>query len=126
ESSRLFQPSAETISDDPAEKASNWPRIAGYELLSELGRGGMGIVYKARQRALNRVVALKMINDHSAAAGQLDRFRAESQTIARLQHANIVQIYDVGEQDGRPYLALELIEGGSLAQALARAPQPPR
>src|SRR5205823_4780616 len=74
------------------------PRVPGYELLGELGRGGMGIVYKARQAGLNRLVALKMIrNSVGAAPGELDRFRAEAQAVARLQHPNIVQIFEIGE-----------------------------
>ncbi len=100
------------------------PRITGYEILDELGRGGMGVVYRARQIGLNRFVALKVIlaGGHAGIA-QIERFRAEGEAVARLQHPNIVQIHDVGEQEGRPFFALELVEGGSLARRLHGAPQ---
>lgn len=101
--------------------------VPGYELLGELGRGGMGVVYKAKQTGLNRLVALKMIL-HSAHASKTDiqRFRVEAEAVAKLQHRNIVQIYDIGEQDGKPYCALEFLDGGSLQGKLKGEPQPPR
>jgi WD40 repeat protein/serine/threonine protein kinase len=104
-----------------------WPAVPGYEIEGELGRGGMGVVYQARQLALQRTVALKMVQT-GAGAGPRDlaRFRAEAAVIARLQHPNIVQIYDVGEAAGRPYFALEFVAGGSLAQHLGGTPQPAR
>jgi WD40 repeat protein/serine/threonine protein kinase len=109
--------------DTPAE---SFPRIPGYEIERELGRGGMGVVYLARQTHLNRPVALKMILSGSLAdPEQLVRFLSEGETIARLQHPNIVQIHEVGRCGGQPYFALEYVSGGTLAEASGRRPQPP-
>lgn len=94
----------------------------GYELFGEIGRGGMGVVYKARDLALRRPVALKRIRTEKA----LPRFRAEAEAVARLQHPNIVQIYAIAEHAGEPYLALEYLPGGSLAQRMGDRPQPAR
>lgn len=93
----------------------------GYEMLGELGRGGMAVVYRARHLELNRVVALKVLRwgDWDAAA-DARRVRHEAELVARLQHPNIVQVYEVGEWDGDPFLALEYVSGGTLAEALAR------
>lgn len=101
------------------------PCVPGYEVLAELGRGGMGVVYKARHLGLNRFVALKMIlaGGHAGAA-ELSRFRQEAETGAKLQHANIVQVYEVGSHGGVPYLALEYVEGGTLAQIKDGVPLP--
>jgi eukaryotic-like serine/threonine-protein kinase len=101
--------------------------IPGYEILGELGRGGMGVVYKARQKGPNRIVALKMILAGSHAdARDLTRFRIEAEAVGQLQHANIVQVYDVGEQDGLPFFSLEYVDGGSLQSKIAATPQPSR
>ena len=101
------------------------PRIPGYEVEAVLGRGGMGIVYKARHLRLNRLVALKMLLAGAyAGPEELERFLREAEAVAGLRHANIVQVYDVGDHDGRPYFTMEFVEGGSLAQKLAGTPQP--
>jgi eukaryotic-like serine/threonine-protein kinase len=101
------------------------PAIAGFEILGELGRGGVGVVFKARQTALNRLVAIKMLSGHVQSHPEvLARFRTEAQAFARLQHPNIVQVFEVGEAGGRPFLALEFVPGGTLAQFLGRQPQP--
>jgi hypothetical protein len=109
----------------PLTTAGGAHQVSGYELLGELGRGGMGVVYQARQLGLNRTVALKMIlaGGH-AGAKERARFRAEAEAIARLQHPNIVQIYQIGEQDGLPYLCLEFVPGGTLAARLDGKPWP--
>jgi WD40 repeat protein len=109
------------------------PTVRGYEVLGVLGKGGMGIVYKARQLGLNRTVALKMIlSGGLATADALDRFRREAEAVARLQHPHIVAVHEIGEWragDGGaalPFFSLEFVSGGSLAQKLAGVPQPPR
>jgi urea transport system substrate-binding protein len=101
--------------------------LPGYKILSELGRGGMGVVYKAWQLGLERLVALKVIlAGKHAAASELARFHAEARLIARLRHPNIVQIFDLGDHEGRPYYAMEYLEAGSLDRALDRHRLSPR
>jgi tetratricopeptide (TPR) repeat protein len=116
------------IAEADAESAPTvWPVVPGYEVLGELGRGGMGIIYKARQLGLNRLVALKMILAGAhAGAEAIARFRREAEAAARLQHRNIVQIYEVGEHDGRPFFSLEYVDGGDLADRLDGTPLPVR
>src|SRR5262249_52373696 len=114
-----------------------WPRnarkpkrrlcIPGYQVVSVLGRGGMGVVYKARHLRLNRMVALKMmLSGAHASSDQCARFRSEAEAVARLQHSNIVQIYEIGEHEGRPFFSLELVDGGSLEKRLQGTPQSPQ
>ena len=93
--------------------------LEGYEILREVGRGGMGVVYEARDRRLNRVVALKMVLARSHARPEdLVRFLAEAEAVAQLQHPNIVQLFDAGQHYGLPYFTLEYVPGGNLSQAL--------
>ena len=102
------------------------PAPPGYEILGELGRGGMGVVYKARQVKLNRIAALKMIlAGVHAGDEQLQRFQTEAEASARLTHPGIVQVYESGEHDGLPYFALEYVEGGPLHKKTKKEPQPP-
>jgi serine/threonine protein kinase len=101
--------------------------VPGYELLHELGRGGMGVVYLARQQGLNRLVALKMIlGGAHAGADNLIRFRREAEAAGRLGHPNIVQVYEVGSYNGLPFLSLEYCNGGNLAARLGGKPLPGR
>lgn len=100
---------------------SNFAPVAGYEILGELGRGGMGVVYKAQQVGLNRVVALKMVLiGRLASAEQIIRFRAEAEAVAKLQHPNIVQVYEIGEREGLPFFSMEFVDGPNLSQELRR------
>jgi serine/threonine protein kinase len=113
-----------TRTGHPPEPAAP-PTVEGYRDLTELGRGGMGVVYRALHVRLNRTVALKMmLAGAHASAAERARLRAEAEAVARLQHPNIVQIFEVGEQDDRPFLALEYVEGGSLHDRLKGNPLP--
>jgi serine/threonine-protein kinase len=122
-------PGADPGGDAPAtlSPGADLPRIPGYEVESVLGRGGVGIVFKAWHLRLHRPVALKMLLAGAyAGLPELARFQREAEAEAGLRHANIVQVYDVGEHEGRPYFTMEFVEGGSLAEALAGTPQPAR
>jgi serine/threonine-protein kinase len=127
------QPAHEAASDTLREGLRSQPgasappsTVPGYEILKELGRGGMGVVYQARQCNLNRLVALKMIlaGTH-AGPDALARFLHEAETVARLKHPNIVHIYECGSHEGKPYFSLEYLEGGAWAGKLKGQPQPP-
>jgi serine/threonine protein kinase/tetratricopeptide (TPR) repeat protein len=118
----IFTPQAPST-----EEALPLPTIAGYEVVAVLGRGGFGVVYKAIQVKVKRLVALKMIlGGAHASSSDLARFRAEAEAVGNLQHPNIVQIFEVGEQDGHSFFSLEYIAGGSLEQKLQRAQTAPR
>jgi serine/threonine-protein kinase len=117
------------IGIDPAALAryrtNQVPQIPGYEVGAVLGRGGMGVVYRARHLGLNRAVALKMLLSGAYASPvELARFLREARAVAGLRHPNVVQVYDVGEFDGRAFYTMELVEGGTLAERLANTPQP--
>jgi tetratricopeptide (TPR) repeat protein len=118
--SRLFDPSEQA----PDETDGVVPSVPGYELQSVLGRGGVGVVYRARHLRLDRPVALKMLISGPFANGaERGNLLREARAVARLHHPNIVQVYDVDEFDGRPYFTMELIEGKTLAQEIAGTPQ---
>jgi WD40 repeat protein/Tfp pilus assembly protein PilF len=103
------------------------PEVPGYEVVAEIGRGGMGVVYQAWQTSLHRLTALKMLLAGEYAGPQhLARFQTEAEAVARLQHPHIVQIYEVGRHGERPYIALEYVDGGNLAQKLTGTPWPAR
>jgi serine/threonine protein kinase len=115
------EPIIAAIENDPQ------PAIEGYELLGELGRGGVGVVYRARQRSLDRIVALKVLVAGIYADEELlARFRAEAEAVASLQHANIVQLFEIGTTQGCPYFSLEYVPGGSLADKLRQQLPAPR
>lgn len=124
------------LEDDPEESLAQdteaaetfaGKRIGDYELIEEIGRGGMGVVYRARQVGLDRMVAVKMLLNGALATGtNLSRFRAEAQAAARLDHPHLVTVHDVGEEGGLPYFSMEWIDGGTLAHRIADGPLPNR
>jgi eukaryotic-like serine/threonine-protein kinase len=110
----------------PARRTPAPPDLPGYELMERLGQGGMGVVYKARQKSLDRTVALKMVLAGAhASPDERARFGREAEVVAKLAHPNIVQVFEVGEHEGRPFLALEYVDGGGLDKKLRGTPQPP-
>jgi serine/threonine-protein kinase len=126
-----YQPSPPRKSGSAsARKAANLvvpQSVAGYDVLGVLGRGAMGVVYKARQRGLNRLVALKMIlSGEHAGSNELMRFQAEAEAVAHLHHPNIVQIYEVGEEGGLPFFSLEFVDGSSLDKKVNGTPMQPK
>jgi hypothetical protein len=125
---RVLLPGLDTRPDTGlnAPPASGLPQVPGYEVEAVLGRGGMGVVYRARHLALKRTVALKMLAAGHLHPAERARFRAEAEAVARLQHPNIVQVHEIGEANGLPFFALEYVAGGSLAERLAGRPLPAR
>jgi serine/threonine-protein kinase len=108
-----------------ADPVPDLPHVRGYEVHEVLGRGGMGVVYKAWHERLHRPVALKMLlSGVNARTEELERFLREAEAVAGLRHPNIVHVYDVGDADGRPYFTMEFVEGGSLSQQIQGVPQP--
>jgi serine/threonine protein kinase/Tfp pilus assembly protein PilF len=123
----LFTCTSDPLSTAAPQAPASLPQVAGFEVERELGRGGMGVVYLARQTALKRPVALKLMSGQGGLdAEAAERFRREAEATAGLQHPNIVQIYEVGQAEGVPYFALEFVAGGSLDRALAGKPLPPK
>lgn len=136
ESDAQNAPSSTDVGDSADRKKSHWPRKSrdsrpvepppGYELLEEIGRGGMAVVFRAKQQILNRVVALKMLLAGGVASKEvLARVQQEARAVAQLQHPGIVQIHEVGEHRGLPYLSLEYVAGGTLHEWLGGRPLPP-
>src|SRR6185312_10865977 len=118
--------------DVPAGRVGDWPDVHGLELVDFLGSGGMGVVFRARQVALDRDVAVKFLRDaHLSDSGRRERFIQEARAVARLRHPHLVQLYEFGEvpaagrATSQPYLVLEYVSGGSLADLVRGAPQAP-
>ncbi len=125
----LFPPALDPGASRPAAlpETAALPAVPGYEVEGVLGLGGMGVVFRARHLRLNRVVALKMaLAGAYAGAPERRRFQREAEAVAALRHPNVVQVFDVGDSEGRPYFTMEFMEGGSLAQQRAGTPLPAR
>ena len=130
----LAKPNRDTLPhtsmpSDTALSPSSLPRTFGdFELLEEIGRGGMGVVYRALQKSLDRIVAVKMVREaHLATLDDAARFRAEAEAAARLKHPNIVIVYEVGNSEGQAYFCMEFVDGPSLSQYVSKhGPLPPR
>jgi hypothetical protein len=118
---------SDSVVDQPFDQPAPAFTLADYEILGKLGQGGMGVVYRARHRTLRRQVAIKTFHPGQfPSPREVERFRIEAEAIARLQHPNIVQVFDIGEWKGLPYLVLELVDEGTLMQKLQKLPYAPR
>jgi serine/threonine protein kinase len=121
-----FEPTLRSPADSTGPNGEPLPQIPGYEIVRVVDQGGMGVVYEARQSNLGRTVAIKMISGMRLGPTQVARFRSEATASARLQHANFVQIFEVGEVNGRPFFSMEYVDGGSLAHTLTQTRPSPQ